>query len=164
MTGIVDSDSLAKTRLRLWLKLLKTTNHIEARLREKLRSEFDTTLPRFDVMAALSRFPNGLKMSQLSGVLKVSNGNVTGIIDRLVVDGFVTRSPVPGDRRAWRVHLTSDGRQEFDRQASAHARWVDDLLAGISPREAEMIIADLTSVTGPSGDDAHELGLEKEAT
>ncbi len=162
----IDETPMAKARLRLWLKLLKTTNHIESRLRENLRTEFDTTLPRFDVMSALSRHRDGLKMSQLSGVLKVSNGNVTGIVDRLVDDGFVARSPVPGDRRAWRVHLTPNGMAEFERQAIVHVRWVDDLLTGISSDDAEKIMADLDSVTAPASsfDGAVNKSLEKETT
>ena len=93
-------EPLSKDRLRLWLRLLKLTRETEARLRERLKAEFNTTLPRFDVMAALSRYETGLKMSQLSGVLRVSNGNVTGIVDRLAEEGVVVRVPVPGDRRA----------------------------------------------------------------
>ena len=90
----------AKDRLRLWLRLLRLSRHVDAHLRDRLRVEFKTTLPRFDVMAALSRHPEGLKMSQLSGVLRVSNGNVTGIADRLAEEGLVERVPVPRDRRA----------------------------------------------------------------
>ena len=129
----------AKMRLRLWLRLLKMSRRIEADLRENLRREFATTLPRFDVMAALSRYRQGLKMSELSGVLMVSNGNVTGIIDRLVEDGFVMRSPVPHDRRASLVRLTREGREEFARQAAAHEAWIDRLLSEFSAAEAEGI-------------------------
>ncbi len=110
----------SKSRLRLWLRILKASRLIETELREKLRVEFASTLPRFDVMAALSRDPQGMKMSALSGVLRVSNGNVTGIIDRLESDGLVVREKVAGDRRALRARLTDKGRREFARQAEAH--------------------------------------------
>ncbi|TIS81978.1 MAG: MarR family transcriptional regulator, partial [Mesorhizobium sp.] len=73
-----------KDRLRLWIRLLRASRTIEAELRERLKKEFDTTLPRFDVMAALYRAPEGMLMSDLSRFLLVSNGNVTGIVDRLV--------------------------------------------------------------------------------
>ena len=130
-----------KNRLRLWLKLLKLTRQIESELRDNLRVEFDTTLPRFDVMAALYRFPKGLLMSELSGALKVSNGNVTGIVDRLVKDELVIRSAVPGDRRALRVKLTPAGKKEFLKQAVQHERWVDTLLSDIAADDAELMIA-----------------------
>ena len=123
----------SKERLRLWLRFLKASRTIEATLRENLRTEFNTTLPRFDVMAALSRFEKGLKMSQLSGVLRVSNGNVTGIVDRLTEDGFLIRVPVPGDRRASLVRMTHRGKEEFRRQAAAHEAWVDEMLSDFSP-------------------------------
>ncbi|MEM7026007.1 MAG: MarR family transcriptional regulator [Pseudomonadota bacterium] len=126
----------AKARLRLWLRLLKVGRHVEGRLRENLRTEFDTTLPRFDVLAALYRHADGLKMSELSRLLIVSNGNVTGIIDRLVNEGLVLRVAVPGDRRASLVRLTKKGEGTFLRQAEAHERWIDGLLDGIPAEEA----------------------------
>lgn len=127
------AEPVSKERLRLWLRMLKTSRMIETRLRDNLRSEFSTTLPRFDVMAALSRFPGGLKMSQLSGVLRVSNGNVTGVVDRLADDGFVVRVAVAGDRRASLVQLTPKGHQEFATQAAAHETWIDDMLTEFGP-------------------------------
>ena len=122
----------------MWLRMLKTTRHVEAQLRERLRTEFSSTLPRFDVMAALARFPDGLKMSALSGVLRVSNGNVTGIVDRLAEEGLVVRVKVPGDRRAHLVRLTDKGREVFATQAEAHESWIDELLADFTPEEARM--------------------------
>jgi DNA-binding MarR family transcriptional regulator len=98
--------------------------------------EFASTLPRFDVMSALYRFEEGLKMSQLSNVLKVSNGNVTGIVDRLSDDGIIERVSVPGDRRASLVRLTTQGREEFTTQAAAHERWINEMLVNFSPVEA----------------------------
>jgi DNA-binding MarR family transcriptional regulator len=126
-------EPVSKERLRLWLRVLKSSRMIESRLRDNLRSEFATTLPRFDVMAALSRFPDGLKMSQLSGVLRVSNGNVTGVVDRLADDGFAVRVAVAGDRRASLVQLTTKGQAEFAIQAAAHETWIDDMLNAFDP-------------------------------
>jgi DNA-binding MarR family transcriptional regulator len=136
----------AKERLRLWLRLLKLTRMVEAQLRDRLRMEFATTLPRFDMMAALSRHPEGLKMSQLSGVLRVSNGNVTGIADRLAEEGLVERVPVPGDRRAMSLRLTAQGRKEFERQAGAHEGWIDQLLSGVSAADARAMAAHLLTI------------------
>jgi DNA-binding MarR family transcriptional regulator len=129
--------SLAKDRLRLWLRLLKATRLVEGALRERMRAERGMTLPRFDVMAALYRAGEGLRMSDLSGVLMVSNGNVTGIVDRLEAEGLVERVAVEGDRRAVRVRLTARGREAFEDMAEEHEVWVDGLLAGLTPRETE---------------------------
>ncbi|WP_375697831.1 MarR family winged helix-turn-helix transcriptional regulator [Pseudophaeobacter sp. TrK17] len=137
---------ISKDRLRLWLRLLKATRSVESALRENLRQEFTTTLPRFDVMAALSQHQQGLKMSELSIVLKVSNGNVTGIVERLVEDGHVLREKVPGDRRASRVRLTSAGDAEFARQASAHESWIDQIFTGVAPEAAQTMAEALDAV------------------
>ena len=128
--------SAAKDRVRLWLRLLKVVRGMEYEVRDKLRREHNTTLPRFDVMSALSRHPDGLKMSQLSGVLRVSNGNVTGIADRLSEEGLVERVAVPGDRRATVLRLTEAGLAEFAKQAQAHENWIDEMLSGVSPEDA----------------------------
>ena len=133
------SEPASKERLRLWLRLLKASRTIEAELRENLRLEFASTLPRFDVMAALSRYDEGLKMSQLSNVLRVSNGNVTGIVDRLAEDGLLVRVPVPGDRRASLVRMTQRGHEEFARQAAAHEAWINEMLSDFSVSEASDI-------------------------
>lgn len=136
----------SKQRLRLWLRLLAVTRKIEAELRERMRTEFDSTLPRFDVMAALSRHDQGLRMSALSGVLRVSNGNVTGIVDRLAEDGLVMRVPVAGDRRATLVRLTAKGAEVFARQAAEHEAWIDGMLAELSPEEARNYAARLRTL------------------
>ncbi|ATG40211.1 MarR family winged helix-turn-helix transcriptional regulator [Phaeobacter piscinae] len=129
----------SKDRLRLWLKVLKATRAVESEIRENLRQKFTTTLPRFDVMAALSQHLDGLKMSELSGVLKVSNGNVTGIVERLVDDGHVQREKVPGDRRASRVRLTEAGIAEFARQAAAHEAWIDQMFDSVPEAEVQTL-------------------------
>ena len=136
----------SKARLRLWLKLLKATKHIEAELRENLRVTFDTTLPRFDVMAALYRAEPGLKMSELSSVLRVSNGNVTGIVDRLVIDGILVRIPVDNDRRATTVRLTKAGREQFAQMAARHEAWINSLLDGVDAGEAQQMTDQLERI------------------
>ena len=140
--------TLSKDRLRLWLRLLKATRLVEGSLRERMRAERGTTLPRFDVMAALYRAGEGLRMSDLSGVLMVSNGNVTGIVDRLEAEGLVERVAVAGDRRATRVRLTARGRDAFEDMAEEHEVWVDRLLAGLTPAETETAARLLDKLAG----------------
>ncbi|MCO4833361.1 MAG: MarR family transcriptional regulator [Acidimicrobiaceae bacterium] len=130
----------SKERLRAWLKILKTARLIEKELRERFRTELDTTLPRFDVMAALARSDAGLKMNELSTELRVSNGNVTGIVDRLVDNGLVERRAVVGDRRAQLICLTSHGAATFADHANIHEGWVDELLADLPASDVEQLM------------------------
>jgi DNA-binding MarR family transcriptional regulator len=122
----------SKQRLRLWIGLLKATKRVENAVRDRLRREFDTTLPRFDVMAMLQKSGHGLRMSELSSELMVSNGNVTGIIDRLVGDGLVVRVSIKGDRRATLVRLTPKGEAEFGQMATTHESWIAELLGDLA--------------------------------
>ena len=134
-----------KERLRLWIRLLRASRAIEAELRERLRVEFDTTLPRFDVLAALYRMPEGMLMSDLSRFLLVSNGNVTGIVDRLVADGLVQRARRNGDRRTSIVRLTETGRDFFRTMAEVHEGWIGELLGDVSASDAQHLAAILKS-------------------
>ncbi|MFB9867402.1 MarR family winged helix-turn-helix transcriptional regulator [Vreelandella sulfidaeris] len=131
--------SLSKERLRLWLRMLRVTRQVESELRERLRTEHESTLPRFDVLAALYASEEGLKMNELSRRLRVSNGNVTGIIDRLVEDGAVERIAIEGDRRATRVCLTNAGQKSFSNMAVEHERWINALFEGVTEEDAHHI-------------------------
>jgi DNA-binding MarR family transcriptional regulator len=108
-------------------------------VRGQLREQFDTTLPRFDLMAQLERNPDGLKMNELSRRMMVTGGNVTGITDQLVTEGLVERVDVEGDRRAYRVRLTSRGRKTFDDMARQHEGWIVQAFGGLSAREIETL-------------------------
>ncbi len=121
--------------LRLWLRLLTCTQIVEKQVRSQLRERFDTTLPRFDLMAQLERAPDGLKMNELSRRMMVTGGNVTGITDQLVAEGLVDRVDVQGDRRAYRVRLTGKGRKLFHDMAREHEEWVVGAFAGLSNRD-----------------------------
>jgi DNA-binding MarR family transcriptional regulator len=128
-----------KRRLRLWLKLLRVTRSAEGRLREFLRSRHATTLPRFDVMAALHRHGDGVTMSELSRQLLVSNGNTTAIVDRLEADGLVRRTLPDRDRRTVIVALTAKGRGQFERLAAEHEHEVNQVFAGLSDADVDRL-------------------------
>lgn len=125
--------------VRLWLRLLSCTMVIEKRVRRGLADQFQTTLPRFDILAALDRAAAsnsaGLSMSALSAALKVSNGNVTGLVQTLLKDGDVAMGTAPGDRRTALVEITPQGRHRFAEMAAQHHRWIADVMAGLGAAE-----------------------------
>jgi DNA-binding MarR family transcriptional regulator len=125
--------------LRLWLRLYACTSLVESRVRRRLQTRFGTTLPRFDLMAQLDRSPQGLRMSELSSRLMVTGGNVTGLTDSLEGEGLVVRESDGADRRALRVKLTREGRRVFRAMATEHERWIAELFAGLSAREARSL-------------------------
>ena len=135
-----------KMALRIWLRLLVSSQLIEKRVRTRFRTEFDTTLPRFDVMAALARNPEGQTMGDVSRWLLVSSGNITGIISRLVRDGLVTRTQSPSDQRSHLVKLSPKGEAAFERMSQAHENWVRDMITGVSREEMATLDELLTKV------------------
>lgn len=122
-----------RDELRLWLRLLTCTNLIEGEVRRRLRDRFGVTLPRFDLMAQLEKSPDGLTLSEVSRRMMVSNGNLTGLVERLVASGHVERRPSPHDRRAQVVRLTRAGRAEFAAMAREHEGWIAAMFAGLGP-------------------------------
>jgi DNA-binding MarR family transcriptional regulator len=117
--------------LRLWLRMLTCANLVESEIRSRLRNEFDTTLPRFDLMAQLQRAPKGMKMGELSRHMMVTNGNITGITDQLEKEGLVVRAKVESDRRSSLIKLTPLGRKSFARMARAHESWVKSMFGDL---------------------------------
>ena len=132
-SGINDDDLID---LRVWLRLLTCTHLIERRVRQNLRSEFQTTLPRFDVLAQIARSPEGQPMRELSERLMVTNGNITPLVDRLVEDGLVIREPSTDDRRVQHVKLTNTGKQALDSMIPEHKDWVSDLMQDMDRSQA----------------------------
>lgn len=135
-TRLSDDDHQA---LKLWLRLLSCTTRVEDQIRQRLRQEFGTTLPRFDLLAQLERHPDGLTMRDLSRRLMVTGGNVTGITDQLEAEGLVLRETRADDRRSFIVKLTPQGRRQFKRMAATHEGWIVELFAGWTPAQKTQV-------------------------
>jgi DNA-binding MarR family transcriptional regulator len=147
----VDAETRAaghQGELRLWLRLLTCTTLIEGEIRSRLRAEFDVTLPRFDLMAQLEKAPEGLTLGALSRRMMVSNGNLTGLVERLVEQGYVDRVRHPTDRRAVFVRLTEAGRASFAGMAAAHADWIAGLFGGLEAGEVQGLMRLLGRMKG----------------
>lgn len=135
---VADDDHQA---LKLWLRLLSCTTRIEDQIRQRLRQDFGTTLPRFDLLAQLERQPEGMTMRELSQRLMVTGGNVTGIVDQLEAEQLVVREMLASDRRSFKVRLTPGGRRQFKKWAATHEQWVAELLGGWSAEQKAAVYA-----------------------
>ncbi|MDS1140338.1 MarR family transcriptional regulator [Pusillimonas sp. SM2304] len=138
--------------LRLWLRMLTCCNLIENEIRSRLRTEYETTLPRFDLMAQLLRVPGGMKMSELSRHMMVTNGNITGITDQLEKEGLVERVKVATDRRSSLIRLTAKGKRSFRKMAQSHEQWVRSLFGGLSEKSRDQLfeaLGELKLLTQP---------------
>lgn len=127
-----------RSSVRVWLRLLSCTMAIEKEVQRRFADQ-DMTLPRFDILAALDRKPEGLPMGALSRALLVSNGNVTQLVQKLVRDGLVEMSPLPSDRRSSIVRITGEGEERFQKLARLHHDWIDGMLAGLDFTQRERL-------------------------
>src|SRR5215470_3943696 len=153
-----DDGASQHIEIRIWLRLLACSTRIENLLKSRLRRDFGTSLARFDVLAQLDRFEHGLTMTELSRRLLVSNGAVTGLVDKLVADNLVFREEHATDKRTVIVHLTPEGRTQFRKMALRHEEWVISLLGDLSHEARVELLHNLTllkrrldAVTGKSG-------------
>ncbi|WP_337188162.1 MarR family transcriptional regulator [Phenylobacterium sp.] len=135
----------SRQALRLWLRLLTSTRFVEKRIQALMRDQ-DTTLPRFDALAALSRNPEGVTMGELSRRLLVSNGNVTGIITRLEEEGLVAREPLETDRRTYVTRITPTGEADLQRVLPLHEDLIDSMFSDMTSAEMEVLITLLDKV------------------
>ena len=138
--------SSERMELRVWLRLLTCCNLIEGVIRQKLHQDFSTTLPRFDILAQLERAGEPLSMGELSRRMMVTNGNITGLVERLAVDGLIERAASANDKRVQMVRLTAEGRRAFAAMAEAHRAWVADMMAGLDRKEQAELHAMLSKL------------------
>ena len=139
-TKVAERPDDHKTELRLWLRMLTCTTLIESEVRKRLRDNFDITLPRFDLLAQLERAPHGMTLGELSQRMMVSNGNLTGLVDRLREQGLIKRKPSPTDRRVQIVSLSAEGKRFFRAMARANADWVGEIFADLSKDDIETLM------------------------
>ncbi|HXW30770.1 MAG TPA: MarR family transcriptional regulator [Xanthobacteraceae bacterium] len=139
-TKVAERPGDHEAELRLWLRLLTCSTLIEGEIRRRLREVFGVTLPRFDLMAQLDKAPAGMTLGELSQRMMVSNGNVTGLTERLVAAGLVDRRPSPNDRRAQIVSLTAEGRRAFRAMARDHGTWIAEIFAELAPSDVAALM------------------------
>lgn len=148
LSGLRHEKSISRRRLKTWIRLLSVTRRTESKLRKFLTTEHKTTLPRFDVMAALHRQGDPLMMSELSKLLLVSNGNVSMVVDRLESDGLVARDPAKHDRRVIKVALTSKGREDFEVLAQRHEALINEIFEDLDDGDLDTL-RDLLRLASP---------------
>lgn len=143
---VQDTQEGKKPELRLWLRMLSTTKLISQEIRRRLRVQFGATLPQFDLLAQLYREKDGLRLGELSKRTMVTNGNVTGLVERLEKDGLILRETPDGDRRVTVARLTREGESFFEAMAKAHEGWLRDMMADVEPQAIRVLLDDMSLV------------------
>lgn len=154
------AQGLAKPELRLWLRMLSTTKLISQEIRRRLRSEFGATLPQFDLMAQLYREKDGLRLGELSKRTMATNGNVTGLVERLEADGYVQRVTPEGDRRVTVARLTDAGTALFTQMTAAHEGWLQDMMGDVDPAVIKTLWSEIGDIKTSASNHLSGVGLD----
>jgi DNA-binding MarR family transcriptional regulator len=104
---------------------------------EFLKDGIKVTLPQATVLFLLQE-KDGRMLSEIGQVIGVDNSAVTGLADRLEKAGYVTREPSPGDRRAWHLHITAQGRGEAEKASRVVRRVNAETKVGFSEQDIEI--------------------------
>ena len=117
----------------LWHGVLAVHGGVFGRLNRALSREFGITLAKYDVLAQLYHASAGLNQRDLSRQLKVTDGNVTGLVKRLIADGLISREESASDRRAFLVQITQPGRALYRAAQERHDALLADFFGVVSP-------------------------------
>lgn len=136
MSGPSSISPKEQEALRSWLRLLGASNQIRKDLQSRLQAQHGISLSRFDILANLYRAPEkGIRLSELSKQLMVSNGNVTQVMAPLIKEGLIERQPCADDARAAMAKLSSKGRAFFETVATDHAAWVSEIFTSLTGKD-----------------------------
>lgn len=109
-------------------------------------ARFGLTFSRFEVLALLHfARANALPMGKIGDRLQVHPTSVTSLVNRLVDDEMVVRTPHPTDRRTMLAELTDIGRTTVV-EAAAALEAVEFGVSGLGDRERHQLNEILTSL------------------
>ena len=120
---------------RAWLELVRCFSRIERILMRRLSDEFNSSLPRYDVLTALALAPEALTMGALASMLMVTKGNITGVVTRLKKEGLVRKIASETDRRIQSVTMTEKGRTLWSAMHARYDRTIAEVLSGQSKED-----------------------------
>lgn len=124
------SEARAHEAIRVHLRIASCYNLLMREARIRIFERWGLTLPQFDVLAELARAEGpGFTFVELSRLLLVTSGNLTGIVDRLEARNLVRREADLSDRRTIRVRLTHKGRTLTEEILPRHRKDLAELLS-----------------------------------
>ena len=134
-------ESLPKTahHRRAWLGLVRCFSRIERVLMQHFAEEYNSSLPRYDVLTALALSRGGLTMGELASMLMVTKGNITGVVRRLEADGLVRKVTSKADRRIQSVTISAKGKRLWDKMHADYDRIISEILSGQSNKDLQKL-------------------------
>jgi DNA-binding MarR family transcriptional regulator len=121
----------SKVETRIWLQILSLESRIFGRLNRALSKAHGLSVAKFEFLAQVERYPEGITLGKVSENLKVTSGNVSGLVRRLLADGLITKKMSQEDRRSFIVRFTPKGKKLFDKANALHADTLEKCFSDI---------------------------------
>jgi len=132
-----------KVETRIWLQILSLESTIFGRLNSALSAQHGLSVAKFEFLAQVDRYPEGITLGKISENLKVTSGNVSGLVRRLLADGLITKKMSAQDRRSFIVRFTPKGRKLFDKANALHITTLATCFGEIPVSDLEQSLAAL---------------------
>ncbi len=129
---------------RAWKAAMEANATLLARFDEDFRADAGIDIRTYDALLHVSNAgPPGIRMTDLAREVVLTKAGLTSLIDRLEARSLVQRTPDPGDRRAFRITLTTEGQRVFRAAARIHVAGIHERIGNHMSREEARIVADV---------------------
>jgi DNA-binding MarR family transcriptional regulator len=122
---------------RTWLRILELHNAIFATLNRTMIVKAGISLAKFDILAQLDLHRDGISLGVLSEQLRVTDGNITGLVRRLLADGLIVKEMSRVDRRSFLVSLSPQGVKKFQAACVIHREHLERLFAQVADEDLD---------------------------
>jgi len=136
MTGSVDMN---------FLFALGEVQRLMRAYADKEAARYGITRAQWAVLAKVER-SEGMKQTELAEQLEMQPITLTRLIDKLCDNGWIERRGDNSDRRVNRLYLKKAARPLLGKLAALKSEITATALEGISPTEAERLVAQLESI------------------
>jgi DNA-binding MarR family transcriptional regulator len=133
--------SLSPGEIAAWKGLLRVHRDQVSALDSQLMREHRLPLASYEVLMVLADSEGGrARMSDVADQLLVSRSGLTRLVDRLVAQGWVERTPCENDARGVFAAITRSGRAKLKAVRPAHLDGVrEGFLTKLSDRDLEAL-------------------------
>lgn len=123
-----------------WLALVRCFSSVERVLMRHFAQEYNSSLPRYDVLTALALHRSGLTMGDLASMLMVTKGNITGVVRRLEQDKLVLKNTSSKDRRVQSVKISAKGMRLWEKMHADYDEKISMLMSGQSEEQSRALV------------------------
>lgn len=132
-------------RARCWLSVVQAYQTCH-RQYARMLAAFDLTVPQFELLCVVEEANGSATPAQIADRLRVTRGNVSPILRRVLERGWVSEVAHPSDRRSVQLRLTASGRRLLGRARSASAVFIETQLAPFDDSEVARTLDQMLSM------------------